>query len=135
MGSKHKVDALNQIRLDLAQDRAINVFNLQKFVSPKGVYTDKIKGKPARDVDRSHFNEYGYQQITKWLVPQLEKLERQRTRRDADRRTVQASRMLVFLAVNGELVVTQRVDGGSYLRLVARSLVAWCGVDPLRGVR
>jgi hypothetical protein len=74
VGGKHKVDALNQVRLDLAKQGTINVFNLQKFVSPKGVYTDKIKGKPARDVDRSHFNEYGYKQITAWLAPQLQKL-------------------------------------------------------------
>ena len=74
VGSKQKTDALNKVRLDLAKQGAINVFDLQKFVSPKGVYTDKIKGKPARDVDRSHFNEYGYKQITAWLVPQLEKL-------------------------------------------------------------
>jgi lysophospholipase L1-like esterase len=75
VGSKAKVDALNKIRLDLASQRAINLFNLQKFVSPKGVFTDKLKGKPARDVDSSHFNEYGYKQITKWLVPQLQKLD------------------------------------------------------------
>jgi hypothetical protein len=74
VGSKTKVDALNKIRLDLAAQGAITVFNLQKFVSPKGVFTDKLKGKPARDVDSSHFNVYGYQQITKWLVPQLQKL-------------------------------------------------------------
>jgi len=78
VGSKHKVDALNQVRLDLAKQGAINVFDLQKFVSPKGVYTDKIKGKPARDLDRSHFNEYGYKQITAWLVPQLEKLAKKK---------------------------------------------------------
>jgi hypothetical protein len=77
VGSKHKVDALNQVRLDLAEQGAINVFNLQKFVSPQGVFIDTIKGKPARDLDRSHFNDYGYQQITKWLVPQLQKLAKQ----------------------------------------------------------
>jgi len=74
VSSKNKVDAFNKIRLDLAKQGAIKVFDLNKFVSPKGVYTDKIKGKPARDTDRSHFNEYGYQQITKWLAPQLQKL-------------------------------------------------------------
>jgi hypothetical protein len=74
VGSKTKVDALNKIRLDQAAQGAITVFNLQKLVSPKGVFTDKLKGKPARDVDSSHFNEYGYKQITKWLVPQLQKL-------------------------------------------------------------
>jgi putative hemolysin len=74
VGSKAKVDALNKIRLDLAAQGAINLFNLQKFVSPKGVFTDKLKGKPARDVDSSHFNVYGYQQIANWLVPQLQKL-------------------------------------------------------------
>jgi lysophospholipase L1-like esterase len=77
VSSKAKVDALNQNRLDLARQRAINIFDLQKFVSPKGVYTDKFKGKPARDADRSHFNDYGYRQITKWLVPQLQKLAKQ----------------------------------------------------------
>ncbi len=79
VGSKHKVDALNKIRLDLAKQGAIRVFDLQKFVSPKGVFTDKIKGKPARDTDRGHFNDYGYRQITKWLVPQLQKLASQKS--------------------------------------------------------
>jgi hypothetical protein len=74
VGGKAKVDALNKIRSDVAAQGAINLFDLQKFVSPKGVFTDKLKGKPARDVDSSHFNEYGYKQITKWLVPQLQKL-------------------------------------------------------------
>ncbi len=78
VGSKHKVDALNTIRLDLAKQGAIRVFDLQKFVSPKGVYTDRLKGKPDRDVDRSHFNDYGYKQITRWLVPQLQKLANQK---------------------------------------------------------
>lgn len=78
LSSKAKVDALNKIRLDLAKQGAINVFDLQKFISPKGVYTDKIKGKPARDVDQSHFSDYGYQQITKWLVPQLQKLTKKK---------------------------------------------------------
>lgn len=77
VGSKHKVDALNQVRLDLAQQGAITVYDLNKFVSPKGVFTDTLKGKPARDADRSHFNDYGYQQITKWLVPKLQKLAKQ----------------------------------------------------------
>jgi lysophospholipase L1-like esterase len=74
VGSKHKVDSLNKIRRDLAKQGAINVFDLNKFASPKGVFTEKLKGKPARDVDRSHFNDYGYKQITAWLVPQLQKL-------------------------------------------------------------
>jgi lysophospholipase L1-like esterase len=74
VSSKAKVDALNKIRLDLAGQDAINVFDLNKFVSPKGVYTDKLKGKLARDTDRSHFNDYGYKKITVWLAPKLQKL-------------------------------------------------------------
>ena len=27
-----------------------------------------------RDTDLSHFNDYGYSLVTKWLVPQLQKL-------------------------------------------------------------
>src|SRR5262249_49047590 len=77
VSSKAKVDALNTIRRDLAKQGAIKIFDLQKFVSPKGVYTDKLKGKPARFTDLSHFNDYGYQQITRWLVPQLQKLAKQ----------------------------------------------------------
>jgi lysophospholipase L1-like esterase len=83
VSSKAKVDALNQVRRDLARQRVINIFDLQKFVSPKGVYTDEIKGKPARDTDRSHFNDYGYQQITKWLVPQLQNLAQSGEKKDA----------------------------------------------------
>jgi lysophospholipase L1-like esterase len=78
VSSKTKVDALNKIEADLARQRAITVFNLNKFTAPKGVFTETMKGKPARDEDLSHFNDYGYAQITKWLVPQLQKLANQK---------------------------------------------------------
>jgi len=78
IGSKTKVDALNKIEADLARQKAITVFDLNKFADPKGVFTDTLKGKPARDTDRSHFNDYGYALVTKWLVPQLQKLAKQK---------------------------------------------------------
>jgi hypothetical protein len=78
VGSKTKVDALNKVEADLARQRAITVFDLNKFADPKGVFTDTLKGKPARDADRSHFNDYGYALVTKWLVPQLQKLAKQK---------------------------------------------------------
>ena len=74
LSSKTKVDALNKIEADLARQRAITVFDLNKFSGPKGVFTDTLKGKPVRDTDLSHFNDYGYSLVTKWLVPQLQKL-------------------------------------------------------------
>jgi putative hemolysin len=79
VGSKHKTDALNEIRLGLAKQGAITVYDLNKFVSPKGVFTDKLKGKPARDTDRSHFNVAGYKLITAWLVPKLLKTAKQQS--------------------------------------------------------
>lgn len=79
IGSKHKVDELNKIRLDLAAQGAITVFDLNKLVSPKGVFTDKYKGKEVRDVDRSHFNVAGYKIVDNWLVPKLQKLANQKT--------------------------------------------------------
>jgi lysophospholipase L1-like esterase len=74
VSSKAKTDALNKIEADLASQRAITVFDLNKFTAPQGVFTDTMNGQPARDDDLSHFNDYGYAQITKWLVPQLQKL-------------------------------------------------------------
>ncbi len=78
VSSKTKVDALNKIEADLARQRAITVFDLNKFADPKGVFTDTLKGKPVRDADRSHFNDYGYALVTKWLVPQFQKLVKQK---------------------------------------------------------
>lgn len=77
-GSKHKVDELNKIRLDLAAQGAITVYDLNKLVSPKGVFTDKYKGKNVRDTDRSHFNDAGYKIVDNWLVPKLQKLAKQK---------------------------------------------------------
>jgi lysophospholipase L1-like esterase len=77
VGSKQKIDALNKIRLDLGAQRAITVYDLNKLVSPKGVFTDKYKGKNIRDADRSHFNAAGYKIVTAWLVPKLQKLVEQ----------------------------------------------------------
>jgi hypothetical protein len=78
VGSKHKVDDLNKIRLDLARQGAITVLDLNKFVSPKGVFTDKLKGKSARNADRSHFNTAGYKLVAAWMVPKLQKLVNQK---------------------------------------------------------
>jgi lysophospholipase L1-like esterase len=79
LGSKHKVDELNKIRLDLAAQGAITVYDLNKLVSPKGVFTDTYKGKQIRDLDRSHFNVAGYKIVDNWLVPKLQKLVKQKT--------------------------------------------------------
>ncbi len=78
LGSKHKVDELNKIRLDLGRQGAITVYDLNKLVSPKGVFTDTLKGKPVRDADRSHFNPAGYKVVDAWLVPKLQKLANQK---------------------------------------------------------
>ncbi|HKA93977.1 MAG TPA: hypothetical protein VKE97_09245 [Acidimicrobiia bacterium] len=78
IGSKHKVDELNKVRLDLAAQGAITVYDLNKLVSPQGVFTDMYKGKPVRDVDRSHFNVDGYKIVDNWLVPKLQKLVKQK---------------------------------------------------------
>ena len=51
VGSKTKVDALNKVEADLARQRAITVFDLNKFADPKGVFTDTLKGKPARKME------------------------------------------------------------------------------------
>ena len=76
LGSKHKVDELNKIRLDLGRQGAITVFDLNKLVSPKGVFTTKLKeNKNIRFVDRSHFSPAGYKIVAAWLVPKLEKLK------------------------------------------------------------
>ena len=73
---EHKVDELNKIRLDLGRQGAITVFDLNKLVSPKGVFTTKLKGnKNIRFVDRSHFSPAGYKIVAAWLVPKLEKLK------------------------------------------------------------
>ena len=78
LGSKHKVDELNKIRLDLGRQGAITVYDLNKLVSPKGVFTDTLKGKPVRDADRSHFNPAGYKIVAAWLVPKVQKLAKQK---------------------------------------------------------
>ncbi|HMF03239.1 MAG TPA: SGNH/GDSL hydrolase family protein [Acidimicrobiia bacterium] len=74
LGSKHKVDDLNKIRLDLGRQGAINVYDLNKLVSPKGVFTTKYRGKNIRFTDDSHFNAAGYKIVANWLVPKLQKL-------------------------------------------------------------
>ena len=74
LGSKHKVDDLNKIRLDLGRQGAITVYDLNKLVSPKGVFTTKYRGKNIRFTDDSHFNAAGYKIVANWLVPKLQKL-------------------------------------------------------------
>jgi lysophospholipase L1-like esterase len=78
IASKVKTDALNKVLADLGSQGAIKVYDLNRFADPKGEFTNTLKGKPDRDADQSHFNDYGYTQVTKWLVPQLQKLAQQK---------------------------------------------------------
>jgi len=74
IASKVKTDALNKILADLSGQGAITVYDLNKFADPKGEFTDTLKGKQVRGPDHSHFNDRGYDLVTAWLVPKLQKL-------------------------------------------------------------
>jgi lysophospholipase L1-like esterase len=74
LASKVKTDALNKILADLSSQGAITVYDLNKFADPKGAFTDTLKGKQVRGPDHSHFNDRGYDLVTAWLVPKLQKL-------------------------------------------------------------
>ena len=74
IASKVKTDALNKVLADLSGQGAITVYDLNKFADPKGEFTDTLKGKQVRGPDHSHFNNRGYDLVTAWLVPQLQKL-------------------------------------------------------------
>jgi lysophospholipase L1-like esterase len=74
IASKVKTDALNKVLADTASQGGITVFDLNKFADPKGEFTDTLKGKQVRGPDHSHFNEHGYDLVTAWLTPKLQKL-------------------------------------------------------------
>jgi lysophospholipase L1-like esterase len=78
LASKVKTDALNKVLADLSGQGAITVYDLNKFADPKGEFTDTLKGKQVRGPDHSHFNTRGYDLVTAWLVPKLQKLANQK---------------------------------------------------------
>ena len=81
------IDRYNSLERAVAKGSSgrASIVDLNKYIDPDGVWTDTVNGVKVRTFDKMHLSAAGAQYVAKWLMPQLEVLNRRDVRNASTR--------------------------------------------------